>query len=339
MLIVCPSCATPYRVETACFGQTGRLVRCVRCGDVWLATESLLVPAIIAENEQVDIGAASAPASACDAQSQELSTPDAFPHMGGLPDEGDTFEPDTAALELQGDTAHDDPLGITTESLEFAPQDQPAAPASSVLEGALARWDSSALTASAQIEATPPQAAAALQAYVIRRPQRGLVQRSRRRACYLLMTVLALVALHSAFIGWRKQVVKLAPQTASLYRAVGLPVDLRGLAITNITTVAQLQEGVPLLLVEGTLASTSTRTVKVSRLRLAVRNRAGQELYNWTQEPERRTLAGGESLTFRASLASPPTEAHDVVVRFFNREDAAGMQQTAAMRTPRRGEP
>jgi len=114
---------------------------------------------------------------------------------------------------------------------------------------------------------------------------------------------------------------------------------LRGLSITNITTAAQLHEGVPLLLVEGTIASTSTRRVKVPRLRLAVRNSAGQELYNWTEEPERRTLPAGESLTFCSRLASPPPEAHDVVVRFFNRDDMPGMQQSAAMRTSRRGEP
>lgn len=307
-------------------------MRCVRCGDVWLATESLLVPAIIAENEQADIGAA--PAPDCDMQSQELSPPDASAHMEELADEVDTSELDAAPIELQGDTADDDPV-ITADCAELAPHDQPATPISSFLEGAPARWDMLALPAPAQIEAAPPQAAPALQAYVIRKPQRSSMQRV---APYMLIGVLALVALHGAFIGWRKQVVKFAPQTASLYRAVGLPVNLRGLAITNITTVAQSQEGVPLLLVEGTLASTSTRTVKVPRLRLAVRNRAGQELYHWTQEPERRTLAAGESLTFRASLASPPPEAHDVVVRFFNRDDATGIQQAAAMKTPRRAE-
>lgn len=133
--------------------------------------------------------------------------------------------------------------------------------------------------------------------------------------------------------------MKIVPQTASLYRAIGLPVNLRGLSIADATTVAQLHEGVPLLLVEGTLANTSTRTVKVPRLRLALRNSAGQELYHWTQEPDRRSLSPGESLTFRARLALPPPEAHDVVVRFFNRDDTAGMQQTVAMKASRRGEP
>jgi hypothetical protein len=319
-------------VETACFGEAGRLVRCVRCGDVWLGTESLLVPAMIAECEQAEIGAASAPD--CEVESQELSTPDFCPDMEGRAHEVDAFEPVAATTELQGNTP-DDPVRITPESWEFAPQEPACAPISLFQGPAPERWHAPALPA--QIEAAAPPAPR--QAYVLRNPQRASMQRSRRGALNLLITVLALVALHSAFIGWRRQVVRIAPQTASLYRAIGLPVNLRGLAITNITTVAQLHEGVPVLLVEGTLASTSTRTVKLPRLRLAVRNNAGQELYNWTQEPERRTLPAGERLTFRTRLASPPPEAHDVVVRFFNRDDTAGMQQTAAMKTSQRGEP
>jgi hypothetical protein len=38
-------------------------------------------------------------------------------------------------------------------------------------------------------------------------------------------------------------------------------------------------------------------------------------------------LAPGETLAFRSRLASPPPEAHDVLVRFFNRRDrVAGIQ-------------
>src|SRR5262249_11729338 len=122
MLIVCPSCATSYRVETACFGEAGRLVRCVRCGDVWLGTESLLVPSTtVAENEQAEIGAGSVPE--CDG---ELSTPESSPGMEGSPEEADTFEPVAATGELHGDGS-DDGVEITPEFSEFAPQERPAA--------------------------------------------------------------------------------------------------------------------------------------------------------------------------------------------------------------------
>ncbi len=35
MLIVCPNCATSYRVTPETLGDTGRSVRCVTCHHVW----------------------------------------------------------------------------------------------------------------------------------------------------------------------------------------------------------------------------------------------------------------------------------------------------------------
>ena len=39
MLIVCPNCATSYRVEPSSLGAAGRSVRCVRCRTVWFASD------------------------------------------------------------------------------------------------------------------------------------------------------------------------------------------------------------------------------------------------------------------------------------------------------------
>src|SRR5947207_11091260 len=38
MLIVCPSCATGYKIELSTIGSTGRTVRCARCRNVWFAS-------------------------------------------------------------------------------------------------------------------------------------------------------------------------------------------------------------------------------------------------------------------------------------------------------------
>jgi hypothetical protein len=73
--------------------------------------------------------------------------------------------------------------------------------------------------------------------------------------------------------------------------------------------------------------SAAKRTVEVPRLRFAVRNELGNEIYNWTALPSRSLLGPGETLTFQSRLASPPPEAYDVLVRFFNRRDiGAGIE-------------
>jgi hypothetical protein len=114
----------------------------------------------------------------------------------------------------------------------------------------------------------------------------------------------------------------MAPQMASLYGAIGLPVNLRELVFGDVRITKEARDGVPVLLVEGSIKSTSKNPVDVPRLRFGLRNEAGLEIYSWTALPEHSILAPGETQTFRSRLASPPSEGHDVVVRFFNRHDA-----------------
>jgi hypothetical protein len=120
--------------------------------------------------------------------------------------------------------------------------------------------------------------------------------------------------------------VRAMPQTASLFAAIGLPVNLRGLAFTDVKTTKEMHDGVPVLLVQGTISNVARQPRDVARLRFSMRNGAGREIYAWTTLPARSVLAPGDSLPFQTRLASPPTEGRDVVVRFFNRHDAiAGM--------------
>jgi hypothetical protein len=133
--------------------------------------------------------------------------------------------------------------------------------------------------------------------------------------------VLALLLLDLGLIGWRADIVRAVPQTASLYAAIGLPVNLRGLVLADITTETVTNDGMPVLLIQGRIASTAKRTVDVPRLRFAVRNAAGNEIYTWTALPDRSLLAPGETLAFQSRLASPPPESRDMLVRFFNRHD------------------
>ncbi len=69
--------------------------------------------------------------------------------------------------------------------------------------------------------------------------------------------------------------------------------------------------------------SAAGKAAEVPRLRFAARNPAGQEVYVWTALPSRSVLGPGESLDFSSRLVSPPADATDVMVRFFNAQDAA----------------
>ncbi len=293
MQIVCPNCATSYRLDSSALGSSGRSVRCVRCRSVWFADNSTNLLEV----------AASQPAARTQeiAAEPEPSTP--------LPD----WPEDRVQVE-EGAVA--DPI----------PETSPSAGLSARAELSLMPVvDSPAL---APDETTTPDAAIAPEDIESVAARRALEQARKPRFGILLpglpTTILALILINLGLVGWRTDIVRLMPQTASFFSAIGLPVNLRGLIITDLTTATQMHEGVPVLLVEGRVMSAAKRTVEVPRLRFAVRNEAGNEIYTWTALPNRSLLGPGESLPFQSRLASPPGEMRDVVVRFYNRRDISG---------------
>ena len=136
-----------------------------------------------------------------------------------------------------------------------------------------------------------------------------------------------LAAALASLIVWRTEVVRAVPQSAALFGAIGLPVNLRGLVFENVRTAAEMEGGIPIIIVEGSIANVVDKPVQVPRLRFAVRNRAGHEVYAWTSVSGRNSLGPEETVTFRTRLASPPPDSYEVAVRFFNRRDVlAGMR-------------
>lgn len=143
-----------------------------------------------------------------------------------------------------------------------------------------------------------------------------------RRSSRWTAVVLVLFAVNVALIGARNEVVRFVPQTASLFAAIGLPVNLRQLAFDNVRITRENQDGTTILMVEGQIVSTASKPVEVPRLRFAARNKDGQEIYTWTAKPERSILEPGQRLPFSSRLAAPPADANDVMVRFFTANDA-----------------
>jgi predicted Zn finger-like uncharacterized protein len=286
MLIVCPNCATSYRVSPESIGETGRSVRCKTCHNVWyepprqLATES-------------------AQAAVNDALDPTLIRPplDDVVHVGiGRPGSSGS-ETDIPDADFPVDPAAG--TGPYDVAPSIVPPDGPA-------------YDRPRIGTPTNVE----RAAAARAGQ--RRARRRLVLSRHALPAAICALVLVLFCLVAA----RQQMVRLLPQTASLYAAIGLPVNLRGLAFENIKTLRDVQDGIPMLVIEGEIVGTTARHTEVPRLRFAVVDVSGKEIYAWTVRPSRTLLPPGETLPFRARLASPPAEANGISVRFFNRRDA-----------------
>ena len=162
-----------------------------------------------------------------------------------------------------------------------------------------------------------------IESYAARRQRLQSRRKQSRRSSRWTAVVLVLFAVNVALIGARNEVVRYLPQTASLFAAIGLPVNFRNLEFENVRISKELQDGVNILIVEGTIVSTAGKPVAVPRLRFAARNAAGQEVYIWTALPTPQHPRPRRALEFRSRLASPPADARNVMVRFFNAPDAA----------------
>jgi predicted Zn finger-like uncharacterized protein len=303
MQIVCPKCETSYQVDPSSVGPSGRSVRCARCRSVWFAANTEVLSEIaVSHRAEMAQFATAGPEAAVD-----------WPEPGGAAPPADGMVDES----VPGETGAPDPadVGFVHDAPPLATADDPV--------------PAHAEDASVPLVASPalaPTADPAIGEDIETVAARRALDEARNRRFRLLLpglptAILALIVLDLGLIGWRGEIVRAAPQTASLYAAIGLPVNLRGLVLADVTTETQTQEGVPVLLVQGRIVSTGKRSVAVPRLRFAVRNGSGNEIYTWTARPDRSLLAPGGTLAFQSRLASPPPETRDVLVRFFNRHD------------------
>jgi hypothetical protein len=148
---------------------------------------------------------------------------------------------------------------------------------------------------------------------------------ARRKSYFGLPTACAAMgALVLALVIWRGDMVRLLPQTAAFYKMVGLEVNLRGLAFKDVKLSTETVEGKQVLVIEGVIVGQGKKPLDIPRLRFAVRDAQGAEIYAWNSVLEQTVLQPGERAFFRSRLASPPPEGRNIDVRFFNRRDIAG---------------
>lgn len=300
MQIVCPNCTTSYQVAPSSLGSAGRSVRCARCQTVWFAanTEALSEIAASHRTEMAQF-----------ATTTEPDGPEAWPQ----PDDtahgfGAIAAPDPSDVGF----VHDAPPIATADADTTAGYNMSAGP---LLESpALAPGDDQPAADTALPEDIETVAAR-------RAKEQGRNRRFGWPLPGLPTAVLGLILLDLGLIGWRADIVRALPQTAPLYAAIGLGVNLRGLVLADVTTETLSSDGVQVLMIRGQIVSAAKRVVDVPRLQFAVRNGSGNEIYSWTALPNRSLLGPGETLAFQSRLASPPPETHDVLVRFFTRRD------------------
>ena len=286
-MIVCPSCATSYMVDPASLGPSGRTVRCARCKSTWHAggPEEKVAGFVADVIAEAEVNEGIAP--------PRRQASDDF---GAEPDAPAAALPQDTGQDLEQDEHAELPHGEAPPIAPAGPELPPPAPSFEPGDG---------------------------DGFVARRARMQERRKVKRRSSKWTALILVLLGFNVALIGARHEVVRYFPQTASLFAAIGLPVNLRSLSFEDVKITKEERDGVPVLSVEGNIVSVAKRPVEVPRLRFAIRNTSGQEIYAWTAAAPRSILEPGEKIEFRSRLASPPAEAADVMVRFVGAQDDA----------------
>jgi predicted Zn finger-like uncharacterized protein len=278
MLIVCPSCASRYSIDDAKIG-TGRTVRCASCQHAWFVTL----------DEPADMAAMVPP-----------------PQPG----------PDSSIDQDTLDRLFAEQMASATGEAEAAGIDpKPVPDKKKGLFSFLRRKQKGPKPAKARAPARAKQGPA-------RRRETGVIGQRPSLAARFgpaarpLALGLAGAGLAAALVVWREPVVRSLPATAAAYAAIGLAVNPVGIEFVGVRSrVAQQAEG-RVLTVEGQIVSQSASDRPVPPIEVLIRGGNRQVIYRWNAEPPRPVVKPGETLQFRARLATPPEAGQTVEVRF-----------------------
>ena len=131
--------------------------------------------------------------------------------------------------------------------------------------------------------------------------------------------LVSFVCLVGVGVVGRQSVVRDLPRTAGLYRMLGMPVNVRGLAFTNVA--ARVAAPSNDLAVTGEIRNVARHRVPVTRIAYEVRDAAGVAVASWTEAAPTRMLAGSASVSFTSRPHAIPGEGRSVMVRFDDGRD------------------
>lgn len=116
----------------------------------------------------------------------------------------------------------------------------------------------------------------------------------------------------------RVDVVRVWPNSASVFSIFGSPVNIYGLEVQEITASRKMRGGTSVLQINGQVVNISKRKQVVPLLATELFDAHGQIVFSWLVEPEQAELNAGLSLTFITEVRDPPPGALRVVIRFAN---------------------
>jgi predicted Zn finger-like uncharacterized protein len=144
---------------------------------------------------------------------------------------------------------------------------------------------------------------------------RPLVVRLAQVAGWVVL-LLMVASIGWASVQYRETIAGVWPPSASVYAFLGMPVNVRGIALVDVAYHQVVEDGQQILSVTGKVVNISDHELPVPIIRVALSDQAKRELYHWTFDVGVQTLKPGGESPFVTRLSSPPPDARNVDIRF-----------------------
>jgi predicted Zn finger-like uncharacterized protein len=357
MLIVCPSCASRYSIDDDKIGASGRTVRCASCRTgFFVSLAEAQEPERPTTSQTATPAIPTVPPAATPAPVPEASTDDdiAAKWLAEMEQDGTPVAEITAETIAARDTYPEQtpPQDLDEGSLDSAFEaemhaaQQEAENAATGMD-ADARPDLAAAPVTGWRKFLPAAVMARKRANAADQPVRTtkILQKTARSSARPASRYRPLsnsgkpsslerfkgplgLGLTGAFllvgvVLARETIVRAVPASATLFSAVNLPVNLKGLEFADLRSTTLTEGEARFLVVEGGIRSVHATQVDVPLIEIRLSDADGRTLYTWTTEAPRKSLKAGEALHFRTRLATPPEAGRNVEVRFTDKTQSA----------------
>ena len=151
-------------------------------------------------------------------------------------------------------------------------------------------------------------------------PQSSMPRREPRTArsrgmVGLMVGLGALSLLLVVFFSLPREISAVLPQTIGIYNALGIEVNKSGFKIIA-TQTQEIANSIPIIVIKGELVNETDMELEVPSVRIAVRDRAREELHHWIVKADQELVGPRGKGSFSARLENPPADAVDLEVRF-----------------------
>ncbi|GJM03759.1 MAG: hypothetical protein DHS20C08_22600 [Rhodomicrobium sp.] len=114
----------------------------------------------------------------------------------------------------------------------------------------------------------------------------------------------------------RDSVVRVAPAMASLYNAIGLPVNVRGIVFTNVQQRWRTVGDRIILQVEGEISNQTNSYKQLPPIIIGGLSEDRREVFRWVAKVRDKPLLPGEKAPFITDIPAPPATAKHLLLRF-----------------------